>query len=179
MLSQRPGASAFRSGTAREPVFGERCWHQFRPENVLVPFFGWVIDTRPKIILHTYRIRNKPNIFSRFEKSRLWSPASRNQGYFSACFYASPQKLRPHWSTNFQFGCTVMVSDFMRSLENRPKLPPRNPQSALVGNLIKTGPEFRFVKQLVLVQIVKLGDFKTPISLSLMWRNVGAISTFR
>ena len=31
--------------------------------------------------------------------------------------------------------------------------------------LIKTGPEFRFVKQLVLVQIVKLGDFKTPISL--------------
>ena len=30
--------------------------------------------------------------------------------------------------------------------------------------LIKTGPEFRFVKQLVLVQIVKLGDFKTPIS---------------
>jgi len=34
------------------------------------------------------------------------------------------------------------------------------------GNkLIKTGPEFRFVKQLVLVQIVKLGDFKTPLSL--------------
>ena len=31
--------------------------------------------------------------------------------------------------------------------------------------LIKTGPEFRFVKQLVLVQIVKLRDFKTPISL--------------
>ena len=27
-----------------------------------------------------------------------------------------------------------------------------------VFNLIKTGPEFRFVKQLVLVQIVKLGD---------------------
>jgi hypothetical protein len=34
-----------------------------------------------------------------------------------------------------------------------------------VGRLIKTGPEFRFVKQLVLVRIVKLGEFKTPISL--------------
>ena len=34
-----------------------------------------------------------------------------------------------------------------------------------VDTLIVSVPEFRFVKQLVLVQIVKLGDFKTPISL--------------
>ena len=43
-------------------------------------------------------------------------------------------------------------------------MPPKYPQSQPV-TLIKAGPEFRFVKQLVLVQIVKLGDFKTPISL--------------
>ena len=35
----------------------------------------------------------------------------------------------------------------------------------LIVNLIVSVPEFRFVKQLVLVQTVKLGDFKTPISL--------------
>ena len=32
-------------------------------------------------------------------------------------------------------------------------------------SILKQDPEFRFVKQLVLVQIVKLGGFKTPISL--------------
>ena len=32
-------------------------------------------------------------------------------------------------------------------------------------NLIVSVPKFRFVKQLVLVETVKLGGFKTPISL--------------
>ena len=51
-----------------------------------------------------------------------------------------------------------------------PSLPPGAATDGARGSvsqfthLIKTGPEFRSVKQLVLVQIVKLGDFKTPIS---------------